>query len=157
VNKDLKQFTGNTMAQIAAAQKKDPLDALFDFILAGQGQTGALYFIASEEDLQYGLKQSWPASAWMSARCLNRPPFEPHTHRRAFGDMPRFLGALRPQPASATLEQGIRNINSLPAQREHLTNRGLLKEASSPMPRSLFPRPSSTKPPTPNRRSFHRV
>src|SRR5258708_20518816 len=55
VNKDLKQFTGKTVAQIAAEQKKDPTEALFDFILADKGKTGALYFIAGEEDLQYGL------------------------------------------------------------------------------------------------------
>ena len=35
------------------------MEALFDFILADKGQTSALYFIASEEDLQYGLKQPW--------------------------------------------------------------------------------------------------
>ena len=29
VNKDLKQFTGKTIAQIAAEQKKDPLEALY--------------------------------------------------------------------------------------------------------------------------------
>jgi N-acyl-D-amino-acid deacylase len=52
VNKDLKQLTGKTVAQIAAEQKTDPFDALIDFILADKGQTGALYFIASEEDLR---------------------------------------------------------------------------------------------------------
>src|SRR5580765_386299 len=37
VNPDLKQFTGKTVAEIAAQQKKDPLDALMDFVLADKG------------------------------------------------------------------------------------------------------------------------
>src|SRR5580658_3303545 len=58
-NPDLKQFDGKTIAQIAAAQKKSQLDALFDFVIADKGQTGALYFMANENDLQTGLKQPW--------------------------------------------------------------------------------------------------
>ena len=49
LNPDLKKFTGKTVAEMAEAQGKPPLEAMFDFILADKGQTGALYFIASEE------------------------------------------------------------------------------------------------------------
>lgn len=128
-NKDLKQFTGKTIAQIATEQKKDPLDALIDFILADKGQTGALYFIASEEDLQYGLKQPWTSIGLDANEMpLDGPLFEPHAHPRTFGSMPRFLGHYVRELHLVPLEQAIRKITSLPAQREHLTNRGLLKE-----------------------------
>jgi dihydroorotase/N-acyl-D-amino-acid deacylase len=129
VNKDLKQFTGKTIAQIAAEQKKAPLEALFDFILADKGQTGALYFIASEEDLQYGLKQPWTSIGLDANEMpLDGPLFEPHAHPRTLGSMPRFLGHYVRDLHLLPLEQAIRKITSLPAQREHLTNRGLLKE-----------------------------
>jgi N-acyl-D-amino-acid deacylase len=129
VNKDLKQFTGKTIAQIAAAQKKDPLEALFDFILADKGQTSALYFIASEEDLQYGLKQPWTSIGLDAGEMPpDGPLFEPHTHPRTFGSMPRFLGHYVRDLHLLPLEQAIRKITSLPAQREHLINRGLIKE-----------------------------
>ena len=59
VSDDLKKYDGKTVAEIAADEKKPTLDALMDFILADKGQTGAMYFIASEQDLQYGLKQPW--------------------------------------------------------------------------------------------------
>ena len=129
VNKDLKQWTGKTVAEIATAQNKDPLDALFDFILADKGQTGALYFIASEEDLQYGLKQSW-TSIGLDANetSLDGLLFEPHGHPRAFGSMPRFLGHYVRDLKILSLEQAVRKITSLPAQRQGLLNRGLLKE-----------------------------
>jgi N-acyl-D-amino-acid deacylase len=129
VSPDLKQYTGKTVAEIAAAQKKDPLDALMDFVLADKGLSGALYFIASEEDLQTGLRQPW-TSIGLDANelSLDGPLFEPHTHPRSFGSMPRFLGHYVRDLQLVPLEQAIRKITSLPAQREHLVGRGLIKE-----------------------------
>jgi len=129
VNKDLRQYTGKTIAEIAAIQKKDPLEALFEFILADKGQTGALYFIASEQDLQYGLKQPWTSIGLDANEMpLDGLLFEAHAHPRTFGSMPRFLGHYVRDMHLMPLEQAIRKITSLPAQREHLTNRGLLRE-----------------------------
>lgn len=128
-NQDLKQWTGKTIEQIAAAQRKDPLDALFDFVLADKGQTGALYFIANEDDLQFGLKQSWTSIGLDANEMpLDGLLFEPHGHPRAFGSMPRFLGHYVRDLKLMPLEQAIRKITSLPAQRQGLASRGLLRE-----------------------------
>ena len=129
VNPELKPYTGKTVAEIAELQKKDPLDCLFDFILADNALSGALYFIASEEDLQTGLRQPW-TSIGLDANelSLDGPLFEPHTHPRAFGSMARFLGHYVRDLQLLPLEQAIRKITSLPAQREHLAGRGLIKQ-----------------------------
>jgi N-acyl-D-aspartate/D-glutamate deacylase len=128
VNPELKKFDGKTVAQIAEAQKKTQLDALFDFIIADKGQTGALYFMANENDLQYGLMQAWTSLCLDAGESsLDGPLFEPHTHPRAFGAMPRFLGHYVRDGHLLPLEQGIRKMTSLPAQRERLVDRGLLK------------------------------
>lgn len=129
VNPELKQYTGKTVAEVAELQKKDPLDALMDFVQADNGLSGALYFIASEEDLQTGLRQPW-TSIGLDANELSLDGllFEPHTHPRAFGSMPRFLGHYVRDLQLLPLEQAIRKITSLPAQREHLAGRGLIKE-----------------------------
>ncbi len=128
-NPDIKKFDGKTIAQIAAEQKKDPLDALMDLILADKGQTGALYFIASEDDLRYGLQQSWTSLCLDAGEVpLDGPLFEPHDHPRAYGAMPRFLGHYVRDLHLLPLEQAIRKMTSLPAQRERLRDRGLLKE-----------------------------
>src|SRR5438876_3719484 len=130
VNPDLKKFDGKTIAQIAAAQKKPPLDALFDMVLADKAQTGALYFIADENDLLYGLKQPWTSLCLdASELSLDGPLFEPHSHPRAFGALPRFVGHYVRDGHLLPLEQAIRKMTSLPAQRERLRNRGLLKES----------------------------
>ena len=128
-NPELKKFDGQTIAQIALAQKKTQLDALFDFIIADKGQTGALYFMANENDLIYGLKQPWTSLCLDAGELsLDGPLYESHTHPRGFGSMPRFLGHYVRDQHLLPLEQGIRKMTSLPAQRERLLNRGLLKE-----------------------------
>jgi N-acyl-D-amino-acid deacylase len=128
-NPELKKFDGKTIAQIAEAQKKSQLDALFDFVIADKGRTGALYFMASENDLVYGLKQPWTSLCLDAGELsLDGPLYEPHTHPRAFGAMPRFLGHYVRDQRLLPLEQGIRKMTSLPAQRERLLDRGLLKE-----------------------------
>ena len=122
-NPELKKFDGKTIAQIALAQKKSQLDALFDFIIADKGQTGALYFMANENDLIYGLKQPWTSLCLdASEQSLDGPLYEPHTHPRAFGAMPRFLARYVRDQKLLPLEKGIRKMTSLPAQRERLAD-----------------------------------
>jgi len=125
---ELKQWEGKTLADVAKAWKKSDEDTLMDFVLADSAQSGALYFMASEEDLRTGLSQPW-TSIGLDAdeTSLDGPLFEAHTHPRAFGSMPRFLGHYVRDEHLMPLEAGVRKITSLPAQREHLTGRGLLK------------------------------
>jgi N-acyl-D-amino-acid deacylase len=128
-NPELKKFDGKTIEQIAEAQNKSQLDTLFDFIIGDKGQTGALYFMASETDLVFGLKQAWTSLCLDAGETsLDGPLYEEHTHPRAFGAMPRFLGHYVRDQHLLPLEQGIRKMTSLPAQRERLLDRGLLKE-----------------------------
>lgn len=128
VNPDLKKYDGKMVSEMAAAEHKPELDALFDFILADQAQTGALYFMASEQDLVYGLKQRW-TSIGLDANetALDGPLYEAYNHPRAFGSMARFLGRYVRDQKLMPLEEAVRKITSMPAQREHLIDRGLIK------------------------------
>jgi len=124
----LKKYDGKSMADVAKGQGKPELDALFDFILADHGMTGAIYFIASETDLVTGLRQQWTSIGLDAGELsLDGQLFEPHTHPRAFGSMPRFLGHYVRDEKLMPLEQAIRKITSMPAQREHLGRRGMLE------------------------------
>ena len=124
----LKKYDGQSLAEVAREQGKPELDALFDFVLADKGHTAAMYFIAGEQDLVTGLKQPWTAIGLDAGESsLDGPLFEPHDHPRAFGSMPRFLGHYVRDQKLMPLEQAIRKITSMPAQREHLTDRGLIK------------------------------
>jgi len=128
-NPALKQYQGQTLAQIAKTQGKNELDALFDFVIEDKGQTGALYFIADENDLRYGLKQTWVEIGLDAGEMpLDGPLFEPHTHPRTMGSVPRFLGHYVRDEKLLPLPEAIRKITSMPAQRYHLTNRGLIEK-----------------------------
>jgi len=128
INPDLKKYNGKMVSEMASAEHKPELDALFDFILADQAQTGALYFMASEQDLVYGLKQRWTSIGLdASETALDGPLYEPYDHPRAFGSMARFLGRYVRDQKVMPLEEAIRKITSMPAQREHLVDRGLIK------------------------------
>ena len=99
-----------------------------DFVLADKAQSGAIYFMASEEDLRTGLRQPWTSIGLDAGEMsLDGPTYEAHTHPRAMGSMPRFLGHYVRGEHLLSLEAAIRKITSLPAQREHLEGRGLLK------------------------------
>ncbi len=125
---ELKRFEGKTLDEVAKTWKKSPEDTLMDFVLADSAQTGAIYFMASEEDLRTGLSQPWTSIGLDAGEMsLDGPTYEPHTHPRAMGSMPRFLGHYVRDEHLMPLEAAIRKITSLPAQREHLDGRGLLK------------------------------
>src|SRR6266849_4641039 len=127
-NPELKQFEGKTVEDVAKSWKKSPEDTLMDLVLADNAQTGAIYFMASEEDLRIGLSQPWTSIGLDAGEMsLDGPIYEPHTHPRAMASMPRFLGRYVRDEHLMALEAAIRKITSLPAQREHLESRGLLK------------------------------
>jgi N-acyl-D-aspartate/D-glutamate deacylase len=85
--------------------------------------------MANESDLVFGLKQPWTSLCLDAGELsLEGPLYEPHTHPRAFGAMPRFLGRYVRDQHLLPLDQGIRKMTGLPAQRERLVGRGLLKQ-----------------------------
>ena len=112
---ELKQFEGKTVEDVAKVWNKSPEDTLMDFVIADSAQTGALYFMASEEDIHTGLAQRW-TSIGLDANemSLDGPIFEPHTHPRAFGSMPRFLGHYVRDEHLMPLEAGIRKTHFVP-------------------------------------------
>jgi N-acyl-D-amino-acid deacylase len=125
---ELKKYEGKTVAEMAASEHRTAVDALMDFVIKDNLQTGALYFFASEPDLQTGLKQSWTSIGLdANEESLDGPLFNPHDHPRTWGAMPRFLGHYSRDLKMMPMEQAVRKITSLPAEREHLTERGMLK------------------------------
>lgn len=127
-NPALRPYAGKTVAEVAKLEGKPEMEALFDLILDDRALSGALFFVASEEDLTYGLKQPW-TSICLDANelSLDGPLFEPQTHPRAFGAFPRFLGHYVRDKHLISLPEAIRKITSMPAQNEHLKDRGLIK------------------------------
>src|SRR5438445_2784058 len=56
VNRGWEGEQGKRLCEIASAQNRDPFDALFDFIIADHGQTGAIFFMMQESDMNAALR-----------------------------------------------------------------------------------------------------
>jgi N-acyl-D-amino-acid deacylase len=129
VNRDLENSQGKRLSEIASDQKKDPLDALFDFIIADHGQTGAIFFMMKESDMQAALKSPFVSICTDSgARATDGPLAGSKSHPRGWGTYPRILGKYVRDEKLMPLEFAIRKMTGLPASNVGLKNRGLLRE-----------------------------
>lgn len=130
VNRDLEAMQGKRLSQIATEQgKEDPLDALFDLILADNGQTGAIYFMMSEADLRAAMRSPFVSFCTDSgARAIDGPLSRAKSHPRGWGSYPRILGRYVRGEHLLTLEKAIQKMTGMPAQRVGLRDRGFLRE-----------------------------
>lgn len=129
VNRELENWQGKRLSEIAAAQKKDPLEALFDFIIADHGQTGAIFFMMQESDMQAALKSPFVSICTDSgARATDGPLAGSKSHPRGWGSYPRILGKYVRDEHLMPLELAIRKMTGLPAENVGLKQRGLIRE-----------------------------
>jgi dihydroorotase/N-acyl-D-amino-acid deacylase len=128
VNRELEALQGKRVSQIAAEQRKDPLDALFDLILADHGQTGAIYFMMSEADMRAAMRAPFVSFCTDSgARANDGPLAGAKSHPRGWGSYPRILGRYVRDEQLLTLEQAIHKMTGMPATRVGLRQRGYLR------------------------------
>jgi N-acyl-D-amino-acid deacylase len=128
-NRQLESMQGKRLSQIAQEQGKDPLDALFDLILADKGQTGAIYFMMSEADMRAAMRSPFVSFCTDSgARATDGPLSAAKSHPRGWGSYPRILGRYVREEKILTLPQAIHKMTGAPAKRVGLHERGLLHQ-----------------------------
>ncbi len=129
VNRELEPFLGKRLSQIAIEQNKEPLDALFDLIVADNGQTGAIYFMMNENDLRAAMRSTFVNFCTdTGARATDGPLSRAKSHPRGWGSYPRILGKYVREEKILTLPQAIHKMTGGPAKRVGLRDRGLLRE-----------------------------
>src|ERR1043165_2358263 len=129
VNRELEPLQGKRVSEIAEPQKKDPLDALFDLILADHGQTGAIYFMMSEDDMRAAMKSPLVSFCTDSgSRATDGPLAGSKSHPRGWGRYARTLGRYVRDEKLLSLEAAIHKMTGAPAARVRLKDRGLIKE-----------------------------
>jgi len=129
VNRDLERWQGKRLSEIATEQKKEPLDALLDFIIADHGQTGAIFFMMSESDMKAALKSPFVSICTDNgARATDGPLAGSKSHPRGWGTYPRVLGRYVRDEHLMPLEFAIHKMTGLPAANVGLQQRGLLRE-----------------------------
>jgi N-acyl-D-amino-acid deacylase len=128
LNKDLLKYQGKRLNEIAAEWHEDPIDAICDFLIKDHAGTSVAVFGMSEPDVQLVLKQPWVSvDNDASGTSPEGPLSADRTHPRAYGAFPRILRKYVREEHLLTLPDAIRKFSALPAQREHLSDRGVLK------------------------------
>ena len=125
----LRYLQGKTVGEIAAQRHRDPVETLFDIVLAEQGhRTDAVYAVMSEPDVQAAMKTWWVAVNTDFGGVAPDGPFGTQSaHPRAYGTFARILGHYARDLKLFPLEFAVRKMTSLAAQRVGLSDRGLLK------------------------------
>lgn len=118
-------YEGRNLREIGEMRGQDPYEAAYDLLIADRGRASAIYFAMSEADVSFGLQQPW-VSIGQDAGARTPTPGG-RSHPRAFGSFPRILGHYVREEGVLTLEDAIRKMTSLAAQRVGLSERGTLK------------------------------
>ena len=126
-NPALIPLQGKRLSEIAKLWNKDPMDALFDFLIQDPS-TFVAVFGMSQPDVTLALQQPWVSidndSEGTSPEGILG---QAHPHPRAYGTFPRILSKYVREEKVLTLADAIRKFSALPAQRMRLTDRGVLK------------------------------
>ena len=123
-----KPLQGKRLSEIARLRGKDPIETMFDLLVEENGSVDCVYFAMSEDDVRAAM-----TAPWVSFNCDNAGVSPEGVlgasscHPRAYGTFPRVLGVYVRQEKVLRLEDAVRKMTSLPAQKLGLRDRGLLR------------------------------
>jgi N-acyl-D-amino-acid deacylase len=127
-NPELLPLQGKTLGAIAREKRVDPLDALLDLLIADRAFTSVAVFGMDERDVTLALQQPWVSiNNDSEGTAPDGILGQEHPHPRAYGTFPRILRKYVREEKRLSLEDAIRKFSSLPAQRMHISDRGVLK------------------------------
>jgi len=127
-NPELKALQGKTIKEVADMRHVDPMDALFDLLIADDAAAECAVFGMDEADVALALRQPWTSiNNDSSGASTDGLLGSFHPHPRAFGTFPRILRKYVREEHQLSLEDAIRKFTALPASRLRLNDRGLVK------------------------------
>lgn len=112
---------GKSLQEIADLRRVDPPTAMFDLLVEEDLGVSAVVFFGNEGDARAVLRH--PTTMVGSDGVYGLKP-----HPRLYGTFPRILGHYVRETRCLRLEDAVRKMTSLPAQRLGLRDRGLLRE-----------------------------
>jgi N-acyl-D-amino-acid deacylase len=118
-----KGFEGKRISDICRESKRRPLEVIAGLLTADGGRTEMMRFGICEQDIETVICQSWA----MIGSDASAKDFEGdwgHAHPRGFGTFPRLLSEYVKRRGVLSLEEAIRKMTWLPAQRLGLKDRG---------------------------------
>lgn len=127
-NPALREYTGKTLAEVAALRNASPEDTAMDLVVEDGSRVSVAYFLMSEDNVRRQLKLPWMAFG-SDARAIaaEGDNLEASTHPRTYGNFARLLGKYVRDEKVLPMEAAIHQLTGLPAGRLGLAKRGLLQ------------------------------
>ena len=125
------EVLGKNIAEIAAADGKDPLETAFDLIVVSEGQMMCVMFDQLEDIVQTLMRHPLVvigSDGWALA------PYgvlgQRKAHPRSYGTFPRVLGYYVREEKVLSLEEAVKKMTSITAERFGLADRGVIREGA---------------------------
>ena len=129
--KSYREFEGMTVEEIARKLALSPLEAVFRVFAEENGTLGMIVFSMCEEDICDIMKSPFGMiGSDGSSVAPSGPTAFKSVHPRYYGTFPRVLGRYVREKKVLSLEEAVRKMTGLPAEKLRLKDRGLLKEGS---------------------------
>jgi len=122
------RFENRSLAEIAAARRREWVDVLMDLTIEEKARLGAMFFIASEDNLALQIRQPWIKFGTDAGSSDPANTHGSETHPRAYGTYPRILGRFVRERHLLPLEDAVWKMTSAVAERVSLADRGLVRE-----------------------------
>ncbi len=121
-------YVGRRLSEIAQMRGQDWLECVFDLLVSEEQRIGTIYFTMSEDNLRLQYTQPWTMVS------TDAGGFDPTwaraygpVHPRGYGSYPRVLRKYVREEGLLSLEEAIRKMTSLPANRLGLFDRGRIQ------------------------------
>jgi N-acyl-D-amino-acid deacylase len=129
VSPHLPQHAGETIARLAIARGRDPIDVVCDYLIEDNGATRVLITSIAEEDIR-DIVRSPSALVGSDGNCVADYGVvsQGMPHPRFYGTFPRIIGQYVHEQQLLPLEEAVRKMTGATARALRLRDRGLLKE-----------------------------
>jgi len=122
---------GRSISEVAAGDGQDPLETLFDLIAVSEGQAVAVFFDQLEDNVRTLLRRPMVAiGSDGQALAPDGVLGVRRSHPRCYGTFPRVLGHYVRDEHLLSLEDAVRKMTGLTAERLGLSDRGVIREGA---------------------------
>jgi N-acyl-D-amino-acid deacylase len=125
------ELMGLNIAEIAESEAKAPLEVAFDLIAVSDGQVACVWFDQSEDNVRTLMRHPLVVVGSDGFALAPEGVLSRHKpHPRSYGTFPRVLGRYVREQKVLSLEQAVKKMTSITAERFGLADRGVVREGA---------------------------
>ena len=127
-NETLRGYTGKSLAEVSNLRGTSPEETAIDLVIEDGSRVGTVYFLMSEENVKRQIQMPLMSFGSDAGALSNEGVFlNSNPHPRSYGNFARLLGKYVRDENVIHLEEAIRKLTSLSAEKLRITKRGRLK------------------------------